>query len=229
MILVTGGAGFIGSNFVLDWWAQSQEAVVNLDKLTYAGKATSLAALAGNPQSSFVHGDIADSSATQLSYIGHTLSDNRHSLIASAEVTVAYGHAKLEAAKLMVGDVQRAADVNAQITLGADKGYDLAEFIETLTDMKVAPDVAQNTSFRKSAAPSSVVSTADYTISQQKSKLIEQVFGWAKRIGLIREVMVRGLKSVDQLFVLTMAAYNLTCIPSLGQNPSAMVALRPGR
>ena len=60
MILVTGGAGFIGSNFVLDWCAGSQEAVVNLDKLTYAGNASNLASLQGKPQHIFVHGDIAD-------------------------------------------------------------------------------------------------------------------------------------------------------------------------
>jgi dTDP-glucose 4,6-dehydratase len=60
MILVTGGAGFIGSNFVLDWCAGSQEPVVNLDKLTYAGNASNLASLQGKPQHIFVQGDIAD-------------------------------------------------------------------------------------------------------------------------------------------------------------------------
>jgi dTDP-glucose 4,6-dehydratase len=60
MILVTGGAGFIGSNFVLDWCAGSQEPVVNLDKLTYAGNASNLASLQDTPQHIFVHGDIAD-------------------------------------------------------------------------------------------------------------------------------------------------------------------------
>ncbi len=60
MILVTGGAGFIGSNFVLDWLAQSDEAVVNLDKLTYAGNRANLAALEGDARHVFVHGDIAD-------------------------------------------------------------------------------------------------------------------------------------------------------------------------
>ena len=54
-------------------------------------------------------------------------------------------------------------------------------------------------------------------MSQQKRKLIEQGFGWAKFIGPIRQVMVRGLKRVDQLFVLTMAAYNLTRMRSLEQ------------
>ena len=60
MILVTGGAGFIGSNFVLDWVANSQEAVVNLDKLTYAGNLQNLASLDGNGQHVFVQGDIGD-------------------------------------------------------------------------------------------------------------------------------------------------------------------------
>ena len=59
-ILVTGGAGFIGSNFVLDWLAQCSETVVNLDALTYAGNLQNLAALHGNPAHVFVKGDIGD-------------------------------------------------------------------------------------------------------------------------------------------------------------------------
>jgi dTDP-glucose 4,6-dehydratase len=61
MILVTGGAGFIGANFVLDWLAADGEAVVNLDKLTYAGNLETLASLAANPAHVFVQGDIGDS------------------------------------------------------------------------------------------------------------------------------------------------------------------------
>ena len=60
MILVTGGAGFIGANFVLDWVAGSDEPVLNLDALTYAGNMESLRALAGNPCHVFVKGDIGD-------------------------------------------------------------------------------------------------------------------------------------------------------------------------
>lgn len=60
MILVTGAAGFIGANFVLDWVAQSQEPVVNLDKLTYAGNPENLASLQGNSAHIFVQGDIGD-------------------------------------------------------------------------------------------------------------------------------------------------------------------------
>ena len=60
MILVTGGAGFIGSNFVLEWLAQSDEPVLNLDALTYAGNMENFAALDGDPRHVFVHGDICD-------------------------------------------------------------------------------------------------------------------------------------------------------------------------
>ena len=59
-ILVTGGAGFIGSNFVLDWLAGSDEPVVNLDALTYAGNRANLASLDGDARHIFVHGDICD-------------------------------------------------------------------------------------------------------------------------------------------------------------------------
>jgi len=61
MILVTGGSGFIGSNFVLQWCAHADEPVLNFDALTYAGNLTNLASLDGNPQHTFVHGDICDS------------------------------------------------------------------------------------------------------------------------------------------------------------------------
>ena len=60
-ILITGGAGFIGANFVLDWLAQSDETVINLDKLTYAGNLETLAGLTGDARHTLVQGDIADS------------------------------------------------------------------------------------------------------------------------------------------------------------------------
>jgi dTDP-glucose 4,6-dehydratase len=59
-ILITGGAGFIGANFVLDWVAHTDETIVNLDKLTYAGNLESLASLKNNPRHVFVQGDIGD-------------------------------------------------------------------------------------------------------------------------------------------------------------------------
>lgn len=65
MILVTGGAGFIGANFVLDWLGQTDEPVLNLDKLTYAGNPENLADLQGDPRYVFVQGDIGDSTLVE--------------------------------------------------------------------------------------------------------------------------------------------------------------------
>lgn len=181
----------------------------------------------GKPRSNDTHTSTTDpdarlyrkgNTASELRYIGHTLSDNRHGLlIANARVTQADGHAEREAAKTMIADAVQAAPQDAEVTLGADKGYDAAEFIEALQDMKVVPHVAQNTSNRRSAVPDAVAQSVGYGISQQKRKLIEQGFGWAKLIGRIRQVMVRGLAKVDQLFVLNMAAYNLVRMRTLGQ------------
>ncbi len=71
-ILVTGGAGFIGANFILDWIAGGGEAVVNLDKLTYAGNPASLEAVAKHPGYGFVHGDIGDAALLE-----HLLAEHR--------------------------------------------------------------------------------------------------------------------------------------------------------
>src|SRR5271155_4533816 len=71
-ILVTGGAGFIGSNFVLDWLAAGGGPVVNLDKLTYAGNPANLAAVASDPAYKFVHGDICDSELVAALLREHT-------------------------------------------------------------------------------------------------------------------------------------------------------------
>ncbi len=71
MILVTGGAGFIGSNFVIDWLGQVGEPLVNLDKLTYAGNLANLAGLAGDARHRFVRGDIADRALVEKLFAEH--------------------------------------------------------------------------------------------------------------------------------------------------------------
>jgi dTDP-glucose 4,6-dehydratase len=72
MILVTGSAGFIGSNFVLDWFRQNDESVISLDKLTYAGNLENLASLKDDPRHIFVHGDIDD-----MQLVGKLLAEHR--------------------------------------------------------------------------------------------------------------------------------------------------------
>ncbi len=86
-----------------------------------------------------------------------------------------------------------------------------------MKEIGVAPHIAQNTSNRRSAVPDEVAARVGYAISQTKRKLIEQGFGWAKLIGTIGQVMVRGLEKVDQVFMLNMTAYNLVRMRTLGQ------------
>lgn len=71
MILVTGGAGFIGANFILDWLRESDESVINLDKLTYAGNLENFFELAGDPRYAFVHGDIGNKALVEGLLLKH--------------------------------------------------------------------------------------------------------------------------------------------------------------
>ncbi|MGF6696720.1 transposase [Paraburkholderia sp. MM5496-R1] len=84
--------------------------------------------------------------ASELRFMGHTLTDNRHGLVVNARVSRADGHAERDAAKVMINDARQAAkDAAAQITLDAEKGYDAQEFIEACQQMKVTPHVSVST------------------------------------------------------------------------------------
>ncbi len=96
--------------------------------------------------------------ASELRYMGHTLTDNRHGLIVNARVTQADGHAEREAAKAMINDACQ-ANPGTELTLGADKGYDAAEFVAALQELNVVPHVAQNTSNRRSAVPDAIAAS----------------------------------------------------------------------
>lgn len=155
--------------------------------------------------------------ASRLCFMGHTLMENRNGLIVDAVLTRADGKAEREAAKAMIGKLVQAKPQVSSITLGTDKSYDAAEFIEHLQELNVQPHVAQNKSRRRSAVPESIAQSEGYRMSLQCRKRIEQGFGWCKSIGQIRQAMVRGLKKVEQMFVLNMAAYNLVRMRSLAQ------------
>ncbi|MBB6187595.1 transposase-like protein [Rhodanobacter sp. MP7CTX1] len=90
-------------------------------------------------------------------------------------MTQADGFAEREAAKVMINDAVQAAAEGAQVTVGADKGYDAAEFVQALHELKVIPHVAQNTSNRRSAMPDDIAATEGYGLSQRKRK--RYVFG----------------------------------------------------
>jgi transposase len=147
------------------------------------------------------------------SFLGHVITDNRHGLVVNVQATLANGTAERDAAADML-DVLAAG--RPHITVGADKAYDTRGFVRACRDFGVTPHVAQNlTRIGGSAIDGRTTRHAGYDISQRKRKCIEQCFGWAKVIGPMRQVMVRGLTKVDQVFTLTMAAYNLTRLRNL--------------
>jgi len=104
------------------------------------------------------------------------------------------------------------------VTVGADKAYDTKGFVKACRELKVTPHVAQNTNrLGGSAIDERTTRHAGYEISVRVRKRIEQCFGWAKTIGQLSNVMVRGLDKVDQLLTLNMAAYNLMRLRGLAQ------------
>ena len=153
-----------------------------------------------------------------LCYLGHVLTDNRHGLV-NAQVTHANGTAERDAAADMLADAARLAD--APITVDADKNYDTAGFVATYRANGVTPHVAQNDGRSGgSAIDGRTTRWPGYAVSQRKRKCIEQVFGWGKTVGRIRQALYRGRERVEQLFLLTQAATTLTRMRTLAAKPA---------
>jgi transposase len=145
------------------------------------------------------------------SYIGHILSENSNGLVVDASASLATGRAEREVAVQLVEGI----DGLHQITVAGDKGYDTRQFVEELRDRNATPHVAQNTTNRRSAIDSRTTRHPGYAISQRKRKRIEEIFGWMKTVGLLRQLRHRGREAVDWIFKFTAAAYNLTRIRNL--------------
>src|SRR5215472_2085395 len=151
----------------------------------------------------------------RLCFIGHGLMENRSGLIVDARLTRVSGHAEQLAALDMV---QHWADRPSAITLGADKGYDAADFVEELRTINVRPHVARNTNGRRSAIDGRTTRHPGYAVSQRIRKRIEEAFGWAKTVAGLRKMRHRGLPKVDWQFTLAMAAYDLVRLPNCSPN-----------
>ena len=105
------------------------------------------------------------------------------------------------------------------MTLGADKGYDTQDFIEGCRSLNVTPHVAQNTTNRSSRIDERTTRHAGYAVSQRRHKQIEEVFGWMKTVGGLRNTRHRGRAKVDRVFTFTAAAYNLVRLRGLAFAP----------
>ena len=146
----------------------------------------------------------------KLCHMGHALMENRSGLIVETETTLADGHAERRAALAMIN---RCCPGEKQITLGADKGYDTADFVADLRAMCVTPHVAAKV--KGSAIDGRTTRHAGYAVSQRIRKRIEEAFGWGKTVGTAAKTMLRGTARVGFQFTLNMAAYNLARLPKL--------------
>jgi transposase len=122
------------------------------------------------------------------------------------------GHAERVAALHMI---EPHADRPRPITLGADKGYDIEDFVNELRSMNVTPHVAQNTTNRRSAIDGRTARHGGYKVSQRIRKRIEEAFGWIKTVALQDKTRFRGVERAGLAFTFAAAAYNLIRLPKL--------------
>ena len=153
----------------------------------------------------------APGAAAMLCFMGHTLMENRNGLVVQAELTHADGHGERKAALEMIN--RHSPGSTRRLTLGADKGYDSADFVADLRRMVVTPHVAQKA--RHSAIDGRTTRHLGYALSQRRRKKIEEPFGWAKTVGGMSQTVHRGLDRVCAQFTMTMAACNLARLPKL--------------
>ncbi|MBB4287979.1 IS5 family transposase [Roseospira goensis] len=160
----------------------------------------------------------ANGQSSRLAFMGHVLMENRNGLVVAAHLTRATGTAEREATLAML---DRVHDGRRRITLGADKAYDVADFVSALRARKVTPHVARNDHVtktgkrRKSAIDGRTTRHAGYAVSLRVRKRIEEVFGWVKTSGGFAKTRHRGKDRVGWMFSLQAAAYNLVRLPKL--------------
>jgi transposase len=146
----------------------------------------------------------------RLCYMGHVLMENRHGLVVDTEVTVATGYAERETA----WDLAARRPQQHRVTVGADKAYDTQAFVEALRVLEVTPHIAQHTT-RTSALDHRTTRHPGYVVSQRARKRVEEIFGWLKTIGVMRQTRHRGRPRFDWMFTFVTAVYNLVRLRTL--------------
>jgi len=159
-----------------------------------------------------------DGQASRMAYMGHLLMENRNALIVDAALTQANGKAEREAALQFI---DRRPPTGRRITLGADKAYDVTDFIHALRERNVTPHIAidghrtKTGSHRKTAIDRRTTRHPAYAVSLRVRKRIEEAFGWMKTVAGLRKTKHRGLRRVGWAFIFAATAYNLVRIPKL--------------
>lgn len=143
----------------------------------------------------------------RLSYSLNGLMENRNGLLVDLCVLPADGFAERDAALMMLAN---SVPGEYRATLGADKGYDTADFVEDCRKLSVTPHVAQNIQPRRpSAIDARTVRHRGYLVSQRVRKRIEEIWGWMKTVGGFRRTRFRGQRRTELAAYLVGAAYNL--------------------
>ena len=145
----------------------------------------------------------------KLCFMGHALMENRSGLVVDSRLTQATGTAERSAALEMIEDVPG----TQQITLGADRGYDVASFVKELRRLRATPHIAQKT--KGTAIDKRTTRHAGYQTSLKIRKRVEEIFGWMKTTGVLRKTRHRGLERVECDFTLAVTAYNLVRMRTL--------------
>ncbi|MGX7743291.1 IS5 family transposase [Rhodopseudomonas parapalustris] len=160
-----------------------------------------------------------DGQPAKLCYIGHTLMENRNGLAMLGGVSQATGTAERDQALELID--RHRGDSTRRITLGADKAYDVTDFVGELRNRSVTPHIAIDGHLsktgkpRKTAIDRRTTRHPGYAVSQRCRKRIEEVFGWIKASAGLAKVKLRGRERVDAAFNLALAAYNLIRLPKL--------------
>jgi len=164
----------------------------------------------------------------KLSFMGHVLVDNLHSLVAESAFTQATGTAEREAGVSMLKKLKRTLSRDKgrskdhRITAGADKAYDTHDFVAALRKLAVTPHVAQNdANNRTSAIDGRTTRHKGYQISQQKREQVEEGFGWLKVIALLRNIRLKGTALGNFLFTFGCSVYNLLRISNIIEQQEA--------
>jgi transposase len=145
--------------------------------------------------------------AAQLCYMGNVLMENRHGLIVDLRIDAATGYAERHGALALL-DAHVAG--GAGVTLGADAGYDTADFVASCRERGVTPHIAQTRDKRRrSAVDGRTTRFSGYAVSQRIRKRVEEIFGWAKTVACFRKTRFRGQDRTQLAAHFVAAAYNL--------------------
>ena len=150
----------------------------------------------------------------KLCYQGHVLMENRHGLAVDGCLTRGQ---RLRRTRGRARDGRAVGGDAPGAPWAPTKPTTVATSSTALRVLQVTPHVAQNTSNRSSAIDGRTTRHAGYEVSQQKRKRIEEIFGWLKTIGLLRQTRHRGRRRVGWMFVFSLAVYNLVRIRNLAE------------